>query len=147
MTDEEVDAEIGRTFAKRMHTLLGVFIKGMRTYGHESPPISLIAAYWWVVMEPGLCVTEYAAKLGLPTSTTSRHLLDLGKRNRKGEPGMGLVTSRPNPHNRRRLEYMLTPKGRALAEKVGQYDERMRQEIAEIKASRVTRTPPPAVGK
>jgi DNA-binding MarR family transcriptional regulator len=48
----------------------------------------------------------------------SRHLLDIGDRNRKMNAGIGLVTARANPLNRRRREYFLTEKGRLLADKV-----------------------------
>jgi hypothetical protein len=52
--------------------LLDAWIKGMQAHG--------------------LTVTEYAKRLRISKSTMSRHLLDIGDRNRKGERGMGLVT-------------------------------------------------------
>lgn len=57
---------------------------------------------------------EYGEMLGLSSSTMSRHLLDLGEMNRKREPGMMLIEQRPDPMDRRRSLYRLTPKGRGL---------------------------------
>jgi DNA-binding MarR family transcriptional regulator len=48
----------------------------------------------------------------------SRHLLDIGERNRKMEAGFGLVTYRANPLELRKHEYMLTDKGRALLHQI-----------------------------
>ena len=48
----------------------------------------------------------------------SRHLLDIGLRNRHMKEGFGLVVGRPNPMNLREHEYYLTPKGHATLQKV-----------------------------
>lgn len=99
--------------------VIGAIISGMESHGHKSPPVALIAAFLLVSIEEGLSVLEYAERGKIPVSTMSRHLLDLGDRNRKGEPGMGLITSRANLLDNRRREYMLTAKGHALREKLG----------------------------
>ncbi len=101
--------------------LLGAIISGMKARGHKSPPISLIDAFLLVCLEEGLSVEEYAARGKIPYVTMSRHLLDLGDQNRKGEPGMGLITARANPLNRRQREYMLTERGRLLLEKMNTF--------------------------
>jgi DNA-binding MarR family transcriptional regulator len=40
--------------------------------------------------------------------------MDLGARNRKREPGFGLIEVRPDSVDLRRNEYYLTPKGKSL---------------------------------
>jgi DNA-binding MarR family transcriptional regulator len=98
--------------------LLGEIISGMKPRGHKSPPVGLIEAFLLVCLDEGLSVEEYAARGKIPYVTMSRHLLDLGDRNRNGEPGMKLITARANPLNRRQREYMLTEQGRLLLEKM-----------------------------
>jgi hypothetical protein len=48
----------------------------------------------------------------------SRHLLDIGERNRHMDHGFGLVTSRSNPFELRKHEFTLTDKGRALLHEI-----------------------------
>jgi DNA-binding MarR family transcriptional regulator len=48
----------------------------------------------------------------------SRHLLDIGPRMRNQSAGFSLVETRPNMQELRRHEVFLTPKGRALAERI-----------------------------
>jgi hypothetical protein len=106
-----------------LHGIEGIcdaWIKGMRKHGHKSPPVNSLRAFLLVMQEEGLSVEEYSNRLKVSKSTMSRQLLDLGDRNRKGEPGVGLVTSRPNPIDRRQVEYRLTSKGRAVAAKIEQ---------------------------
>jgi DNA-binding MarR family transcriptional regulator len=101
-----------------MADLYGAIIKGMNKRGLKSPPVTLIEAFLAVCIEEGLSVQEYAKRAKIPVTTMSRHLLDLGDRNRKMKPGLGLVTSRTNPLNRRQREYMLTERGRSLLGKM-----------------------------
>jgi DNA-binding MarR family transcriptional regulator len=118
-----------RAIAGGLGRFINAWVKGMEAHGHKSPPFLWMAAFAEVLLEPGLSVSEYAERLHVSKSTMSRALLDIGDRNRKGEPGVGLVTSRPNPLDRRQLEYMLTTKGHALAEQWGLFDEAMRREL------------------
>jgi hypothetical protein len=61
---------------------------------------------------------EHAELAQASSSVMSRHLLDLGDRNRKKEPGFGLVMGRPNLMELRKHEHVLTPKGKALFERL-----------------------------
>jgi DNA-binding transcriptional ArsR family regulator len=99
-----------------MHLLLGAILDGMRLRGLRSPPVSLIQTFFEVCRQEGLSVDEYAKRVEIPQTTMSRHLLDLGDHNRKMEPGLGLVTSRPGDDGRRH-EYILTERGRLLRDK------------------------------
>lgn len=73
-----------------------------------------IEAFLLVAQKEGLSVGEYARQASLSVTTMSRHLLDLGERDRNYEEGAGLVEGRENPMNRREKLYFLTHKGRAL---------------------------------
>src|SRR5262249_7788823 len=109
--------------------ILTAWVHGMQARGHKSPSSLAMEAFLLVAREPGLSVTEYAKRLKAPKSTVSRDLLDLGDRNRKGEPGVGLVTSRPNRFDPRQLEYRLTPRGRALVKQIGLAFRQMEREL------------------
>lgn len=121
MVDDREVTDDQRMQAGVLARLLGAIISGMKTRGHKSPPVSLLSAFLLVCLEEGLSVEEYAARGKIPYVTMSRHLLDLGDRNRKGERGMGLITARTNPLNRRQREYMLTKRGRLLLEKMNAF--------------------------
>lgn len=118
MADDREVTNDQRSQAGILARLLGEIISGMNTRGHKLPPVTLLNAFLLVCLEEGLSVQEYAARGKIPYVTMSRHLLDLGDRNRKGEKGMGLITARANPLNRRQHEYRLTERGRLLAEKI-----------------------------
>jgi DNA-binding MarR family transcriptional regulator len=81
-------------------------------------PLQYVTAFLLVAYEEGLGVGDYATKAGVSVSVMSRHLLDIGDRNRHMTEGFGLVTYRSNPMELRKHEYMLTDKGRALAHRI-----------------------------
>lgn len=81
-------------------------------------PLQYVTAFLLVAQEEGLGVGNYAERAGVSVSVMSRHLLDIGERNRSMEEGFGLVTYRPNPMELRKHEYMLTDKGRALIHRI-----------------------------
>lgn len=135
--------ESQKVLARGLYDLTRAILEGMRAHGHKSPPVSYLATFLLVVEEQGLSVEEYAGRAKRSASVISRHLLDIGDRNRKGEPGLGLVTSRPNPNNRRRLEYLLTPKGRALAKQIKLAVERIQEEMRSVSKSSGEATKPP----
>jgi DNA-binding MarR family transcriptional regulator len=87
--------------------------------GHESSmPLQYMNAFLLVATDEGKSVNEYAKRSGVSMSVMSRHLLDIGDRNRHMEPGMGLVTSKPCPMELRKHEITLTPKGRTLLARI-----------------------------
>jgi DNA-binding MarR family transcriptional regulator len=81
-------------------------------------PIQQARTFLLVAMEEGLGVGEYARRAGANPTVMTRHMLDLGEMNRRHEPGLALVYTRPNPMNRRMHQVFLTPKGIALAHAV-----------------------------
>lgn len=78
--------------------------------------MSMQLAYTFVIVavHEGISVTEVADMAGFKLSTASRHLLDLGERNRKKEVGYGLVEATVDPNELRRKTFTLTPKGKQL---------------------------------
>lgn len=75
-------------------------------------------AFLLVATEEGLGVNEYAERMGVAQSVMTRLLLDIGLQTRKREPGLGLVTQRPDPLDMRKHQAHLTPKGKALLHKL-----------------------------
>jgi hypothetical protein len=54
-------------------------------------PLQYVKAFLAVALEEGLGVGEYAQRAHVANSVMSRHLLDIGDRNRHMEEGFGLV--------------------------------------------------------
>lgn len=81
-------------------------------------PLQYVTAFLLVAEEEGLGVKDYAERAGVSMSVMSRHLLDIGDRNRSMTEGFGLVTYRANPMELRKHEYTLTEKGRAILHQI-----------------------------
>lgn len=81
-------------------------------------PLQYVVAFLLVALEEGEGTSEYARKAGVSQSVMSRHLLDIGDRNRHMEEGFKLVTQRQDPLNLSKHQNMLTDKGRGIAHKI-----------------------------
>jgi DNA-binding MarR family transcriptional regulator len=101
---------------KEIKRLIGV-IDIFRTL-RQTMPLQYVMTLLMVAYDEGRSVIEYAHKAGVPPSVMSRHLLDIGARNRHFEEGFGLVDFRPDPMNLRKHNYYLTDKGRAVVQQV-----------------------------
>lgn len=108
-----VNGKDERAAIRDAHSLIEVF----SVLRHDIPS-QTISSFLLVAMEEGLSVLDYAEKAGVAQSVMTRHLLDLGERNRRKEPGLGLVIQRPDPNDLRRHQTFLTPKGRAIYHKI-----------------------------
>ena len=97
-------------------TLIRDQLRTIGTFRKLKPLISAsgIEAFLLVAQKEGQTMGDYAKLAGLSPTTMSRHLLDVGERDRHFEAGLGLVESRDNIMNRRERLYYLTHKGRAL---------------------------------
>lgn len=95
---------------------IGRFRAALMVLNAGGPGMTVGAAISFLTVSAfeGHSAREYGEMLSLSSSTMSRHLLDLGEMNRKREPGMMLIEQRPDPMDRRRSLYRLTPKGRGL---------------------------------
>lgn len=83
-----------------------------------SMTVSMAVTFLSVAANEGTSLVDLKGPTGFKTSTLSRHLIDLGDRNRKKEAGLGLVDCRQDPMELRKNQYTLTPKGRTLLRKV-----------------------------
>lgn len=90
----------------------------------ETMPVQLAQSLLLVAMNEGASLRDLQTKTQWSMSTMSRHLLDLGDRNRRMEPGLDMVVMRQSPMNMRTNEYRLSKKGRELLARVVQSLER-----------------------
>jgi DNA-binding MarR family transcriptional regulator len=81
-------------------------------------PATHIYSFLTVALEEGLGVYEYARRAGIPQTTMTRHLRDLGSMDRKRQPGLGLLVQSMDPLDLRKHHTFLTPAGKAVAQKV-----------------------------
>lgn len=84
----------------------------------ETMPIQIAATFLTVAQYEGRSLREYCDLAGVKQSTMSRHLLDLGERNRQKGPGFHLVEQRSDPQDLRRNVYTLTGKGQKLLQAI-----------------------------
>lgn len=104
MTDKELKA------VQKADRLLSQF----RTSIDPNIPAQMLQTFMAVAMNEGKSLTEIAEAVHANMSTASRHLLELGERNRRMEPGYNLVSRTPDPMNLRQNAYSLTSKGKLL---------------------------------
>ena len=92
---------------------LGIILTTLRGI---NPTMSVQVAHTLllVALNPGASLTELCTSSGFKLSTMSRNLMDLGVRNRKREPGLGLVVSVIDDEELRKKQVNLTPKGEML---------------------------------
>jgi hypothetical protein len=84
----------------------------------DAMPVSYAKAFLAVARHEGESVAYYARACGSGSAPMSKRLNDLCETKRKGMTGYGLLTSRQNPMDRRLAEVRLSPKGKALAERI-----------------------------
>lgn len=79
-------------------------------------PISYMGTFLRIAASQGLTVAQLAARRGVSGAVMSRHLGELGGRNRRGGAGLGLIAMVQKIHGDRRERYVvLTDKGVAVA--------------------------------
>lgn len=81
-------------------------------------PVQQAMAFLMVALNEGSGLKELTEMMEVKLPTMSRHLIDLGPRNRRMEPGHQLVESRQDPMELRKNQYTLTLRGKHLVEKV-----------------------------
>lgn len=108
MTEDNIRA------IRKANRLLSQF----RTSIDPNIPAQVLQTFLTVAMNEGKSLTEISELVGSNLSTTSRHLLELGERNRRLEPGYNLVDRRTDPMNLRQNCYTLTTKGKLLVAEI-----------------------------
>lgn len=90
----------------------------LRTAVSPVATLASVQTYLTLAINEGKSLTEISKVMHQTVATTSRNMLDLGDRNRRKEPGYGLVKSEQNPMELRSNMYSLSPKGRMLADQI-----------------------------
>ena len=78
-------------------------------------PLSLVTAFIGVAIKENQTLADYAKDGGFSLSVASRLFQDLGDVNRWGEPGFGLIDTRPDG---RATTTKLTPVGHAMVGRI-----------------------------
>jgi len=89
-------------------------LREMRASISPNIPVQMVHTLVVVALNEGKCLTEITKLTAGKVSTTSRHLLDLGIRNRKKEPGYGLINCETDAVELRKNNYFLTTRGKLL---------------------------------
>lgn len=99
-----------------MYKNVNRWMQGLEVFRAIEPtmPTQLVYTFLMVATHEGITATEIMQKSGFKLSTLSRHLLDLGRRNRMKQPGYELVEPRQDDTDIRRKLLYLTPKGRLI---------------------------------
>lgn len=83
-------------------------------------PLQYVLTFLEVCVDEGKGVLEYAERAEVPPTVMTRHLLDIGDRNRAREDGFGLITQERDKLDLRRHHARLTTKGKALMHRMMQ---------------------------
>jgi hypothetical protein len=81
-------------------------------------PVSYVISFLTVAEKEGLPVNEYAKETGMFKAVMTRHLLDLGERDRRGEEGMNVIEQKRDRKDLRINRSFINEKGAALLSKV-----------------------------
>lgn len=92
----------------------------MTAFRNVNPTMSIQVCHTLalIAIHEGVSLVELGRISGFKMSTISRNILDLGTRNRKREPGYGLVETVTDPMELRKKKILLTSKGRELIRQV-----------------------------
>lgn len=81
-------------------------------------PTSYIISFLTVAEKEGRPVNEYATEVGVLKAVMTRHLLDLGERDRHGGEGMNVIEQKRDHKDLRINRSFISEKGAALLSKV-----------------------------
>jgi hypothetical protein len=81
-------------------------------------PLQYVYTFLQVVADEGQGPTKYAEEAGTSVTVMTRHLLDIGARNRQHEEGFGLVTQQRDRVDLRRTHAVGTPEGKKVIRQV-----------------------------
>ena len=95
----------------------------------DTMPVQLAQSLLLVALNEGASLRDMQSKTQWSMSTMSRHLLDLGHRDRRMEAGLDLITMRQNPQQLRTNEDRLSKKGKELLARIVQTVELYRERV------------------
>ncbi|MGO4511570.1 hypothetical protein AB4Z51_31635 [Bradyrhizobium sp. 2TAF36] len=81
-------------------------------------PASYIISFLTVAEKEGRPVNEYAGEVGIYKAVMTRHLLDLGERDRRGGEGMNIIEQKRDRKDLRVNRSFISEKGANLLSKV-----------------------------
>ncbi|OAV50923.1 hypothetical protein A6U98_07800 [Rhizobium sp. WYCCWR10014] len=81
-------------------------------------PMQTVSVFLIIAMRTGVYQRELLKLLGLSQSSVSRNVMALSDVNRRGDPGLGLITQQRDPLDARQVRLRLTPAGIELANRV-----------------------------
>lgn len=95
-------------------------LKNWKSFEVSHLPLGYVLSFLEVCVDEGKGVMEYAERAEVPPTVMTRHLLDIGDRNRAKEEGFGLITQERDKLDLRRHHARITPKGKALIHRMMQ---------------------------
>lgn len=101
-----------KAFARAMLLALEAFTEDRHTM-----PLQYVISFLRVAADEGQGSVEYAKRAGISPTVMTRHLLDIGERNRNREEGFGWISQERDKFDLRRHAAKVTPVGRTLLHK------------------------------
>ena len=103
---------------RAIHALMRV-LKPLADIRGTRMPLSYVIVFLTVALDEGKSVGSYARALGIKNRLTmSRFLKHIGRKGSGGNPGLDLVTSKPDPSVYQGTQIFLTAKGRTIADQI-----------------------------
>ena len=103
---------------RAIHALMRV-LKPLSDIRGTRMPLSYVIVFLTVALDEGKSVGSYARALGIKNRLTmSRFLKHIGRKGSRGNPGLDLVTSKPDPTVYQGTQIFLTAKGRTIADQI-----------------------------
>jgi DNA-binding MarR family transcriptional regulator len=104
------------TFTEEERAYIRALLLALRPFIKAKPtiPLSYVITALTVAVEENEGVAEYADKCGISPTVMTRHLLDLGERNRLKEPGLGWIQQERDLFDLRKHRARFTSTGAAL---------------------------------
>lgn len=117
MADEEQENNLSKEDRERLLQLREIV--RMFQEKNENMPVQVINVLLTVALNEGKSMRELMRLADIESqSTISRHLIDLGPRNRYKKEGYKLVQSKVDPMEMRKKNYTLTKNGRRLTSSI-----------------------------
>lgn len=89
------------------------FIEKLRELFPDTP-MQTVSVFLIIAMKPGICQRDLLKLLDISQSGVSRNVMALGKVNRHGNPGLGLIVQQCDRLDARQVHLRLTPAGKQL---------------------------------
>lgn len=113
-------AEFKPTFTEEDRAYIRTLLLTLRPFIKAKPtiPLSYVITTLTVALDENEGVAEYADRCDMSASVMTRHLLDLGHRNRHKEPGLGWIVQERDLFDLRKHRARFTSAGAAMIRSV-----------------------------